>query len=100
AAVLGVYWWMMQAGRAEGETRAAAFAAIVLANLALILASRSPERSLLQSLATPNPALWWIVGGTLAALAGAIYVPAAAQLFRFVPLSPADLALAAGAGIA
>jgi Ca2+-transporting ATPase len=44
--------------------------------------------------------LWWITGGALAALAAAIYVPPLAAVFRFAPLSPSRLAIAAAAGIA
>ena len=40
-----------------------------------------------------------IVAGTLAALAGALYVPAAADLFRFAPLGALELGVALGAGI-
>jgi hypothetical protein len=48
----------------------------------------------------PNTPLWWIVGGTLAALAAAVYVPAAAAIFRFAPLTGLDLAIACGTGVA
>ena len=95
-----VYAWAASAGLPDGEVRALGFAAVVFGNLALILATRSRERTILASLARPNRALWWIVGGTLAALAGALYVPAAASLFRFAPLGAAELAVALGAGLA
>jgi Ca2+-transporting ATPase len=48
----------------------------------------------------PNAALWWITLGALAALGVAIYVPWAAPLFKFSALGAAELALAAGAGVA
>ena len=94
-----VYAWAAASGRPDGEVRALGFASVVFGNLALILATRSRDRTLLAVLARPNPALWWIVGGTLAALAGALYVPAAASLFRFAPLGAGDLAFALGAGL-
>jgi Ca2+-transporting ATPase len=94
------YAWAAASGRPDGEVRALGFASVVFGNLALILATRSRDRTLLAVLARPNPALWWIVGGTLAALAGALYVPAAASLFRFAPLGAAELAVALGAGLA
>jgi Ca2+-transporting ATPase len=100
ASVLAAYWWMLRSGRDEGETRATAFAAIVFANLALILSTRSRERTIVEALRSPNPALWWVVGGTLAALIAALYVPPVADIFRFASLRPADLALAAVAGAA
>jgi Ca2+-transporting ATPase len=55
---------------------------------------------MLRTLFEPNRAFWWIVAGTALALLGVIYVPAAAEIFRFAPLRLPDLALAALAGIA
>ena len=100
ASVLAAYWWMLHTGRGEGETRAAAFAAIVFANLALILSSRSREHTIVETLRSPNPALWWVAGGTLTALSAALYVSPITGIFRFAPLGPADFALAAVAGAA
>jgi len=99
AAVLAVYGWALAAGRAEGETRAMAFAAIVFANVALIFVTRSRSRTALATLREPNRALWWITLGALGALAAAIYVAPLAALFRFAPLSAGDLALCAAAAI-
>jgi len=95
--VLAVYAWALHAGRGEQEARAIAFSAIVFGNLALILASRSREPAL-RSLGARNPALWWIAGAALAALAAALYIPALASLFHFAPLAGADVLLAALAG--
>ncbi len=100
AATLALYFYMLASGRTEGETRAAAFSAIVVGNLALILASRSRSLTLLQTLRIPNPAVWWIVASAAIALLACLYVPPAASLFRFAPLKLADLALAFGAGFA
>ena len=100
ASVFAVYWWMLHTGRPEGETRAVAFAAIVIANLALILSDRSRVRTMVEMLSAPKPALWWVVGGTLTALLVALYVPPVAAIFRFAPLGAADLVLAVGAGLA
>jgi P-type Ca2+ transporter type 2C len=99
AAVIAVYAWALHAGRSEAETRTLGFATLVLGNLALILAYRSQRRPMLATLAEPNPAFWWIAGGTLAALLAVIYAPPAAALFRFAALAPGDLALAAAAGV-
>lgn len=100
ASVLALYWWMLQTGRGEGETRAASFAAIVIGNLALIVSSRSREHTILATLRIPNRALWWVAGGTLASLLAALYAPPVAEVFRFAPLGPADFALATLAGVA
>jgi Ca2+-transporting ATPase len=71
----------------------------VFGNLALIFVSRSRELNILGTLARPNPAMWWVVAGALAALAGAIYVPVAAEIFRFAPLGAFELSVALGAGL-
>jgi Ca2+-transporting ATPase len=100
AAVLAAYWWALDSGRQETEVRALAFAAIVFGNLGLLLSMRSRERTIYETLLEPNPALWWITAGALAALAVAIYVPGIAEIFRFSPLGAIELAVAAGAGAA
>jgi Ca2+-transporting ATPase len=100
AAVFLAYWWGIATGLSEGEQRALGFAAIVFANIAMIHAVRSRDLTIVGSLSKPNAALWWITVGTLGALAAAIYLPPAADIFRFAPLSPGQLAVAAGAGIA
>jgi len=98
--VFTLYWWMVHAGRSDFETRAAGFTAIVVGNLALILSVRSRTHSMLAVLRLPNRALWWILGGTLSALAATLYIAPLAELFRFAPLRAGDLALAVAAGLA
>ena len=100
AGVLAAYWWAVQTGRDEGAVRAIAFAAIVVGNLALLFSMRSRERTVVQTLREPNPALWWIAAGALAGLGAAIYIPGVASLFRFSPLGAPELAAAALAGVA
>jgi P-type Ca2+ transporter type 2C len=99
-AVLAVYVWILRAGRPEGEVHAVAFAAMVFSNLWLIHATRSRDLGIVGSLANPNPALWWVTCGALAALAAVLYIPAVAALFRFAQPAPGDVLLAALAGLA
>jgi Ca2+-transporting ATPase len=99
AAMALVTGWAFAQGRPLDEMRALGFATIVIGNLAMILANRSRERTILGTLARPNPALWWVIGATLAALAAALYVPAAAAIFRFAPLDAPELGIAFGAGL-
>jgi Ca2+-transporting ATPase len=100
AGVLAVYWWAHSTGRPDGKTRAAAFAAVVFANVALLFVTRSGTRTALETLREPNRALWGIVTAALAALLAALYFPPMAEIFRFSPLGAAELALAAAAGAA
>jgi len=99
-AAFAVYAWALASGHGEAETRALGFVAIVFGNLALIFVNRSHERTVFDMLREPTSALWWVVGGTLAALAASIYLAPVAALFRFAPLAAPDAALAAAGGIA
>ncbi len=99
-AVFAAYWGALRGGSSESGARTIAFAAIVFSNLALLFVTRSRTRSAFATLREPNAALWGITLGALGALAGAIYLPAAAAIFRFTPLGAAQLLLAAAAGIA
>ncbi len=99
ATVCLAYGWAVGNGLAGAEAGSFGFAAIVFGNLAMIHATRFRDRLFLDALRSPNPALWWITGGTLAALGLSIYVPPVADVFRFAPLAPGYLALAAAAGI-
>ena len=50
-------------GDSESNTRALTFMTLVMSNLALILVNRSWTRIVLATLRSPNPAVWWVVGG-------------------------------------
>jgi magnesium-transporting ATPase (P-type) len=71
----------------------------VFGNLALIVLHRSADKSLLAALVQPNQAQWWIVGGTLIALAIAVFVEPVAEIFRFAPLGARDGLIALVAGV-
>jgi len=99
-ALVLLYAWALSAGRSHEEVRALGFAAIVFGNLALIFASRSGSQSILATFSRPNPTLWWIATGAIAALGFALYAPPVAAVFRFAPLGAGDVAIALAAGIA
>ena len=80
-----------------------ACSAIVFANFALIIGTRTHEPSV-RELLRPNAALWVLIAGTLTALAIVLYVAPLREIFRFDSLSgsalwmstlPAFVALAA-----
>ena len=85
-------------GADDRHARTVAFAALVVADLGLILVNRSWSASVLSSLRRPNPALWWVFGATAALLGAALAVPALRELFHFRALTAADAALALAAG--
>ena len=86
--VLALYFGMLHQGASAAMASTSAFVCLVTANAALILPSRNPQttwRSLWQGL---PPITLWILGLTLLALLGITHVPAVAQVFQFVVLSP------------
>ena len=98
-AVAAVYAIALKLGREADEVRALTFTTLVLGNLGLILANRPLSGSLLDSLRTPNPGLWWVMGGTLGFLAFVLYVPGLRELFDFTYLHLNDVLLAFAAGV-
>jgi Ca2+-transporting ATPase len=90
----------LERGLGEGAARALAFTTLVVANLVLIFANRSWERSLLASLRSPNRSLWLITAAASICLWLALEVPGLRELFRFAPVDRHHLLLALGIGLA
>lgn len=97
--VLVVFAAAHYSGRADGEARALTFTTLVLANLALIFTNRSWGRTILGTMRSSNPALWWVVVGTVAFLGFVMFVPFSRDLFRFAILHPNDFAGCLGAAV-
>ncbi len=83
AVVLAAYGLNLSSGAGEPAARTMSFSLLVIANIGLILANRSRTRSLLATLRTPNPAMWWVTGGAIVFLVLAVSVPSLRGLFRF-----------------
>jgi Ca2+-transporting ATPase len=87
AVVLGVYavslFWRIPAA----EARSLTFLTLVIANVALIFTNRSWTRTLVKNLSEPNPALWWVTGGSAVLLALLIFVSPIRNAFRFAALN-------------
>ena len=75
----------------EDRARTMAFITLVVANLLLILANRSRGVSFIAILSQPNRVFWVIALIALVALAVAVYVPSAAEAFRFASPSAAGV---------
>ena len=97
--VLSVVAFSVARGDVDERTRALAFSTLLLLNLALILTHRSTGLTMAKSLLAPNPAIWWVLGGALSVLGLCLGIAPMRELLRFGPLSAADVALAAGAGL-
>jgi len=91
--VLGIYFWAWWGLHDEPDAVALSFTTLVVANLGLIFANRSWSRTIWSSLSDPNPALWWVLGGTLAFMGLALSVPFLREIFHFSVLHPTDLAI-------
>ncbi len=100
AVVLGVFVLILSNGSGEMEARMISFSTLVLADLGLIFSNRSRTRSILTTLRTPNPALWWITGFTVVFLLLAVLVPFLRELFSFGPLHYWEVALVLATGLA
>ena len=96
--LLAIFAVALRRGLGEADARALTFAALVFANVALIVANRSWSKTIFAILRTPNPAMWWVAGGSLVFLALVLYVPFLRVLFHFSTLHPGDVALCVGAG--
>ena len=99
AIVLAVFAAALYSGHAADNARALAFTTLIVASLGLILANRSWSRSILDPFRARNPALWWVLGGALAFLAIALYIPLMRGVFHFARLHQGDLAVCVLVGL-
>jgi len=99
AIVLGVFSIAMYRGQGETEARALTFTTLIVANISLILTNRSWSRTILATLRSPNGALRWVLGGTLALFGLVLYVPFLREVFHFATLHPNDLLICLFAGV-
>lgn len=97
--VLAVFLISLYRGQGAFDARTVSFTTLIVANLCLILTNRSRLRSLMQTLRSPNPAFWWVLGGALFFLGMALYLPYLRDLFRFSASHWIDLFISFSAGI-
>ena len=95
---MGMFLIALSSGRPEGEARALAFTTLVVANICIILSTRSQNRTALEMLRVPNSALFYVGIAALSMLALVLYVPALSELFRFTTLSAGEIAMCFVAG--
>lgn len=99
AIVFAVFGIALDLGLGELDSRALAFTTLVVANISLIFTNRSWTRTIVQTAARPNRALWWVALGTFSVLALVLYVPFFRDLFRFSKLHFLDIIVCLTAGI-
>ncbi|BBE50117.1 Calcium-transporting ATPase [Ferriphaselus amnicola] len=99
-AALAVLGYSLGQGVSENEARALTFSTLVVGSLGLILTNRSWQHSLLHTFDSPNPALWWVIGGAFSFLLLALSVPFLRDVFHFAPLTPPQFLLSFASGAA
>jgi len=98
--VAAIYGWSLLSGFGEGEARALSFVGLVFGNIGMIISNRSRSQGLFRILARRNPAQTWVVGGALAFLAVAVFVPAVNSIFGFAPVHLWQVLFSLGSGVA
>lgn len=91
--VLAVFVIAIYREQGDADARALAFTTLILANLGLIWTNRSRTRTVLETLRSPNTALWWVTLGALVFLGLVLYHPFLRELFQFSTLHALDLAI-------
>jgi len=84
-------WMARREGLDLGHQRTVAFVALVVGNLAAILANRTARGSFVRALGRRNPALAWLLFGVTVALGGMLFIPPARSLFEFASLDSTEL---------
>jgi P-type Ca2+ transporter type 2C len=97
--ILTVFAIATYRNQGELDVRALTFTTLIVANLGLILSEGSTSRLSLKILKSPNPALWWVIGGGVFFMAIVLYVPFLRDLFSFSFLHSIDLAICLGGGL-
>jgi len=97
--VLAVFGITLYRGQGEMEARALTFTTLIVANLGLILTNRSWSRTIFKTFRSPNPAVWWVLGGALIFLGAVLYIPFLRDLFSLSTLHLIDLIICLSAGV-
>jgi Ca2+-transporting ATPase len=100
ACVMATWFLAGAAGLAVEVQRTLSFITLIVANLAVILSTRTWNSGFFAAFKVKNPAVPWVVGGATAFLVLVVSVPFLRGLFHFGAPDIVWIALAAGLGIA
>jgi Ca2+-transporting ATPase len=100
ATVFLVVWFARTEGYSDAHQRAFSFATLIVANLGLIAVNRSWNLTMWQEVRQPNPAFWWLLGGSAALLAIVLEAPPMRALFSFERLTFKEIGWCSIAGLA
>ncbi|MBU6376058.1 MAG: cation-translocating P-type ATPase [Bdellovibrionales bacterium] len=85
--VMSVYVVLLRFDQDGNQARAAAFLALILSNLGLILVNRSKSLNLFASIQNPNRAFIWVCCGSILLIALVLLIPNLSRLFSFSSIS-------------
>jgi len=98
AVVIFVFLLALKLGKSDMEARSLTFATLVIANLTLIIAGLSWEKSLIR-INPENKALWLVIAGALVSLVLVLNIPFLRTMFHFSVLHLNDLLIVFLAGV-
>ena len=98
AVVFCIFLLALKMGKGADEARALSFAALVFANLMLILTNLSWKDNFILIMRNAHPTFWWVCSGALTIMGITLYVPFFRDLFHFGFLHGHDLLVALGGG--
>jgi Ca2+-transporting ATPase len=98
AVVIFVFLLALKLGKIDTEARSLTFATLVIANLTLIVAGLSWEKSLIR-INPENKALWLVIAGALVSLVLVLNIPVLRTMFHFSVLHLNDLLIVFLAGV-
>jgi Ca2+-transporting ATPase len=96
---LAVLRYALELGASAETARTLTFSTVVMGNLGLILVNRSWQHTIMGSLYSRNPALWWVSGGAFAFLLATLALPFLREVFHFASITPYQFALCIAAGL-
>lgn len=97
--VFGLYLLAFRFGKNLAEARSFAFAALVIANLMLIVVNLSWDLNLKEILFSANKSLRVVLVAALLCLAAVLYIPSVAEMFHLSALPFWDIVLVASAAV-
>jgi len=96
---LAIYFIGLQLGHDAKEVRAMAFTTLIVSNIAVILTNRSWTDNIFKIIATPNKAVFWVVGGAIFFMGLILNIPFFLNLFQFQKLTLINIAISILAGL-
>ncbi len=99
AACLATYWWYLNGGASDGQSRALAFIALTAGNVGLARVNASRGMAILEPFARGYRAFWLISALATALVGACMTIPPLAAMFGFAVPGIGHVAIAMAAGL-